>query len=88
MCIDPITWQPAGVDAEAEACITSQISGAHNRNKAIVALLILHERNAQKKTAELTKEARRLMKGMNLPADQRDRHVHDPWSCVDCPLCG
>ncbi len=75
--LDTIIWQLAGVDAEAGACITSQISGAYNRYKAI-ALLILHERNTQKKTAELTKEARRLMERMNLPADQKNRHVHDP----------
>ena len=84
--LDTIIWQLAGVDAEAGACITSQISGAYNRYKAIVALLILHERNTQKKTAELTKEARRLMERMNLPADQRNRHVHDPWSLRGLPI--
>jgi hypothetical protein len=47
--LDTIIWQLAGVDAEAAVCILSQISGAYNWYKAIVALLILHERNRKRK---------------------------------------
>jgi hypothetical protein len=67
------------VNAEAGACITAQILGAYNRFKAILALLTLHERNSQMKTAALTETAKKLMGKANLPGEQRNRHVHDPW---------
>jgi hypothetical protein len=77
--LDTIIWALAGVDAEAGACITAQVLGAYNRFKAIIALLILHERNTQKKTQELTARAIRLQGKANLPGEQRNRSVHDPW---------
>jgi hypothetical protein len=77
--LDTIIWALADVNPEAGACITSQMLGHYGRFKAIVALLTLHERNSQKKTAALTATANRLMGKANLPGDERNRNIHDPW---------
>jgi hypothetical protein len=77
--LDLVIWALANVQPEAGACITSQLMGAYNRFKAIIALLKLHERNTQKKTEELTKKAIELSQKANAPGDQRNRSIHDPW---------
>jgi hypothetical protein len=81
--LDTVIWALAGIDPEAGGCTTSQMMGHYARFKVIVSLLTLHERNSQMKTADLTAKANKLMGKANLPADQRNRNVHDPWYVFD-----
>lgn len=77
--LDLVIWELADIDPEAGACITAQMMGAFARFKAIIALLTFHQRRTNKDLKGLIDKATELSQKANVPGEQRNRTVHDPW---------
>lgn len=79
--LDASIWNLAKVDANAGACITSQLFGPARRLDAIVALAALNKTD-DSTISKLNKLAKRALD----LADKRNRAVHDTWAIVDGDL--
>ena len=77
--LDILIWQLADVDAQAGACITSQIGGTYGRFRAVIALLRFHQQRTNKNLRALIDKATELSQKANNYGEGRHRTVHDPW---------
>jgi hypothetical protein len=76
--LDITMWSATKLDPRIGACLTAQISGHARKLDAVIALVCLDPRYADKVTKlnKLAETARSL-------SEQRNRVVHDPWTAVD-----
>jgi hypothetical protein len=83
--LDLIIWDLVGIDHQAGACITAQMSGAVPRYRAIITQLTMRS-HSDPRYKPFIKQTKGLMERTHGPQDERNRIVHDPWYLIVNPM--